>query len=298
MFDRYFHLTIPEGDISQAQLDGILSLAGNREGLVANFRALNERGLLGILLDRLEAYKQKIDLVHAVPFITALFDIGDELPKDRAGFITISPEMHANRIIYWYLKQEKDISKRGEILKEAMEATTGLYLPIMAASLEGNEEKRNKDPDAFNVSDADLEKLHQICVEKIEQAASSGKLATHPKMLNILYHWRDWGTPEKPCQWVKGLIDSKDGVLSFLTACLHRSTSQGMGDYVSKEHWRINLKTIEDFVSVDILEEKVAALSCENLSDDQKKAVKAFQKAIKRRQEERSDDDWRNDDDE
>ena len=59
VFDRYFHLTIPEGGISQAQLDGILSLAGNREGLVAEFRALNERGFLGVLLDRLEAYKQK-----------------------------------------------------------------------------------------------------------------------------------------------------------------------------------------------------------------------------------------------
>ena len=71
-----------------------------------------------------------------------------------------------------------------------------------------------------------------------------------------------------------------------------------MEDYVSQEHWRINLKTIEDFVSVDALERKVAELSCENLSDNQKTAVEAFQKAIKRRQEGRSDDDWRNDDDE
>jgi len=90
---------------------------------VAEFRALNERGLLGVLLDRLEAYKQKIDISNAVTFVTALFDIGDELPEDPGGFFTISPEMHANRIIYWYLKQEEDIGKRGEILKKAMNAT-------------------------------------------------------------------------------------------------------------------------------------------------------------------------------
>ena len=298
MFDRYFHLTIPEGDISQAQLDRILSLAGNHAGLVTEFRALNEGGLLGVLLDRLEAYKQKIDVSNAVTFVTALFDIGDELPDDRGGFFTISAEMHANRIIYWYLKQEEDIGKRGEILKKAMNATMGLYLPIIIASLDGNEEERKKDPDAFTVTDTDLEELHRICLKRIEQAVGSGALASHPKMLYILYRWREWKSPDSSRQWVEKLIDSGDGVLSFLTACLHRSTSHGMGDHVSQEHWRIKMKTVEDFVSVDILEEKVAALSCENLSDDQKKAVKAFQKAIKRQQEGRSDDDWRNDDDE
>lgn len=298
VFDRYFHLTIPEGDISQADLDRILALTGDRQGLVTEFRSRNKRALLGVALDRLEAYKEKLDLSHAVPFVTALFDVGDELPEERGGFFSISPEMHASRIIYWFLKQESAPGKRGAILKEAMRTSTGLYLPIMTASLEGNEEKRKKDPDAFNVTDADLEELHQICVEKIEQAANAGKLVTHPNMLAILYRWREWGSPEKPRQWVEGLIDSKAGALSFLTSCLHRSTSHGMGDHVSQEHWRINLTYVDDFVSADTLEKKVVALSLDDLIDKEKKAVKAFQKAIKRRREGKSDDDWRDDEDE
>ena len=124
VFNRYFHLTIPEGDISQADLDRILLLAGNPEGLVAEFRTLNERGLLGIALDRLEAYRQKIELSNATSFITALFDIGDELPEDRSGFFSISPEMHAHRIIHWCLKKEQDRNKRGDILKFRCEPRT------------------------------------------------------------------------------------------------------------------------------------------------------------------------------
>lgn len=298
VFDRYFHLAIPDGDISQAELDGALSLVGNREGLVAEFRALDKRGLLGVALDRLEAYKQKIDLQHGVPFITALFDIGDELPQERGGFFSISPEMHVSRIIYWYLKQELDIGRRGATLKEAMKATTGLYLPIMTASHESNEEKRKKDPEAFNVTDADLKELQQLCVEKIEQAAETGILATHSNMLSILYRWVEWRGADEPRQWIKSLIESPQGALSFLTACLHRSTSHGMGDYVSQEHWRINMKSVEDFVPVDTLEKKVVTLSLANLSKMETKAVKAFQKAIKRRQEGKSDDDWRDDEDE
>jgi predicted KAP-like P-loop ATPase len=298
VFDRYFHLTIPEGDISQAVLDRVLSLVSDREGLAAALRDLNKRNLLGVALDRLEAYKQQIDLEHAVSFVTALFDIGDELPKERGGFFSISPEMHSSRIIYWYLKQETDISKRGDILKEAMRTSTGLYLAIMTASLEGNEEKRKKDPDAFAVTDADLEQLHQICLEKIEQASDSGILASHSNMLSILYRWREWSSPDKPREWVEGLIASPAGVLSFLTASLHRSTSHGIRDYVSQEHWRINLRSVEDFVPVDTLEKKVAELSLDNLSEKQSKAVRAFQKSIKRHREGKSDDDWRDDEDE
>lgn len=298
VFDRYFHLTIPEGDISQAELDRILSLAGNREGLVTEFRTLNERGLLGVAMNRLEAYKQNIDLSHAVPFVTALFDIGDELPEARGGLFLISPDTHASRIIYWYLKQEKDIDRRGQILIKTMKETTGLYLPIrMISSLEDNKEKRKEDTDAVNVSDDDLSTLKQICVEKIEQAANSGFLANHPNLLYILYRWREWSSPNKPREWVKNLVESHDGVLSFLTACLHRSSSQGMGDYISQEHWRINIETVEDFISFDTLEEKAAGISCNSLNDKQKKAFEAFQKASKRRQADKSDDAWQDDED-
>lgn len=298
VFDRYFHLKIPEGDISQADLNRIRSLVADRDGLVAEFRALNKRGLLGVALDRLEAYKQQIDLMHAVSFITALFDIGDELPEERGGFFSISSEMHACRIIYWFLKQESMPEKRGAILKEAMRTSSGLYLPIMTASLESNEDKRKKDVDAFNVTDADLDELQQICVEKIEHAAASGILASHPQMLSILYRWREWSSPEKSREWVEGLIESRTGVLSFLTTFLQRSTSHGMGDYVTEEHWRIKLTNVEDFVSIDVLENKLEELSLDNLSDKEMKAVKAFQKAVKQRQESKSDHDWREDEDE
>lgn len=67
---------------------------------------------------------------------------------------------------------------------------------------------------------------------------------------------------------------------------------------VAQEQWLIKLKTIADYVPLDFLEKKVAELSLDNLSDKQKKAVKAFQKAIKRRLEGKSDDDWGDDTDE
>jgi hypothetical protein len=55
--------------------------------LVAELREFKKRGLLVTLLDRLESYKEKIDLEHIEAFITALFDIGDELPEGTSSFL-------------------------------------------------------------------------------------------------------------------------------------------------------------------------------------------------------------------
>jgi len=301
VFDRYFHLTIPQGDISQAELDRILSLVGDREGLVAEFRSLNERQLFGIALDRLEAYKEKVDIIHAVPFITAFFDIGDEFSEERGGVFSFpfSAEMHASRIIHWFLKKEQDPGKRGQILKEAMQASSGLYLPVMIVLHEGTEEKRESNPGAYLVTDADLKDLQQICLQKIEEAASSERLVNHPQVAGMLYCWREWGTPEKPKQWAQNLMKSTEGAIAFLTACLSRSTSQGIGDYVSEEHWRINLETVEQFVSVDALEKIVAGMSLDAHSEKAQQALKAFQRAIKRRREGKPDNDhWDHDEEE
>ena len=117
-------------------------------------------------------------------------------------------------------------------------------------------------------------------------------------MAAILYRWREWSSPDKPRKWVERLIELREGVLSFLTACLQRSTSQGIGDYTAQEQWRINLTSVEDFVSIEAIEKKVAELPLGDLSGKEKKAVEAFQKALKRRREGKSDDGWRDDEDE
>ncbi|MBI3949184.1 MAG: hypothetical protein HY314_01835 [Acidobacteria bacterium] len=71
-----------------------------------------------------------------------------------------------------------------------------------------------------------------------------------------------------------------------------------MGDYVARIHWRINLKSVEDFVPVDVLEKKIEQLALEGLGEKEQAAIHAFQTAMKRRREGEPDDSlWDNEDD-
>lgn len=290
IFDRYFHFAIPEGDISQAEIDQVLALVSDRKGMVHRLRKINERGVLGVLLDRLEDYKEEIDLRYATSFITALYDIGDELPDQPKGFFVIDTDMHACRIIYWYLKKEKDKQRPAQIIKEAILATTGLYLPVMHVSLESSERDQKAATGDNMVGDEDLKELQEICVEKIRKTAHNGNLRDHSKLLYLLYRWRQWALPEEPSRWVADLIRTDEGLLSFLTSVLQKRSGYGAGDYVAHETWWISLKTVEDFVPADSVAPRLAQLPLEGLSDKQRTAVEAFKRSLKRRQDGKGDD--------
>jgi predicted KAP-like P-loop ATPase len=292
IFDRFFYLAIPESDISHAELERILALAGDRAKLVAEFNVFSKRGLLEVVLNRLEAYKEQIDLKYAVPFITALFDIGEKLTDDAPGFFGMGSDMHASRIIFWCLKKEADAEKRANILKDALHATDGVYLPVMRIFDEDSKQKRKKDPSTYLVDENSLEELKRIGIDKIRKAAESGKLNTHPKMAPILYRWRDCTSAEEPARWVEKLIETREGVIAFLTAFLQRSKVHGMGDYTYRIRYSISLKNIEDFVPADVLRQKAEQVIIEDLSKEQQKAFSVFQKALKRKEEGEADSDW------
>jgi len=290
VFDRYFQFAVPEGDLSQAELDRILSLVRDRNALASELRALGERGLLATALDRLEAYKERVPLEHAEAFITALFDIGDEFPDRTGGFFDIGPDMHASRIIYWYLRREQDQQRREQVLENAVQKTRGLYLPVMKVSLESDKEARQKDPKTTLVGEERIEILKKICVDKIREAAANGRLAGHPKLAYLLYRWRDWAVPDEPRAWVADQIKSRDELLSMLKGFTQRSTSTGVGDYVSRVRWYIPLKSLEDFVKAEDVEEELTNLSLDGLGEEEERAVHEFKKAMKRRRAGKSDD--------
>jgi predicted KAP-like P-loop ATPase len=296
-FDRYFHFTIPEGDLSQAELEMILSLTSDRQGLVAELQSLKKRGLLEVALDRLEAYKQEIDLKDAEAFVTAIFDIGDDLHTARASFFELQADMHAIRIIHWYLKQENDPARRAEILKRTMTLTTGLYLPVMNTSLEERRKDRQQNADAYLVSDEAFQDLKQICLEKIKAAARNGTLQDHPSLLYILYRWGEGGPPEEPKKWVENLISTSDGLFQFLKACVQQGSASGASDYAPRIYRYMRLQSVKDFVDPELVEQKVKQINLEGLSEDNTEAIRAFQRALKRRREGKSDDDWAREDD-
>ncbi len=298
IFGRYFSFSFPEGDIPQPEFDRLLSLVGDREGMVQELRALGQRQLLGVAVDRLEAWKEKIDMKYAIPFVTAMLDIGDELPEGSGSFFFIEPEMHVSRIIHWFLLQEKEVAKRGAILTAATEQTNGIFMPIRMVSGEEDGKSRKERPEHNLVEETQLLALKGICLKKIRDAAASQRLAKNRHLAFILFRWREWTGEQEPKQWVNNLVATPDGLLDLLVGFTQRSASQTMGSYASRIHWRISLKDLELFVSVEELQQRVEQIAIDGLHERQQLAVQALKKALKRRAQGKPDDSWARDNEE
>ena len=134
LFDRYFALLVPKGDVPQSWIDRLIGVAGDRTAMLEELSRLRESGRLDQAMSRLESYASEIDMGVALPFVTALMDIGDSLQRHGPSLFDIRPDMTTYFIIYNYLTREKDSKARGRILIGAIQATEGLFLPVKVVS--------------------------------------------------------------------------------------------------------------------------------------------------------------------
>jgi predicted KAP-like P-loop ATPase len=288
IFDRYFHFSILEGDISQARIDALLAASGNRDALREQLLVLDSEKLLEVAIDRLDAYKEAIPVQHALPFIEALFDIGDRLSESSQGIFELSPMMHGSRITRWYLKLLSSPDERATVLKEAIEATEGLALPIHFVMIQQQADEKADQVEGVFVSSSDLDELKRICVKKIERAASSGRLVDSPHLIYILYRWRGWSSADDVRKWCDRVLDEDGGVLKLLKAFTLRSI-QVTGDHIQHESWYVRLKYLEDFVSLEKVDERLEKLSTGSMTPDEIRAVTAYREAGARRKQGKKD---------
>lgn len=294
VFSRYFQLAIPVDDISQSELENLIELSSDRDGLVNALNALKERGLLKSALSQLDAYKQDVLIEHSGTFVPALMDIGDTVEDKSIGFLGIGAHTHLVRIVLWYLRQEESVETRGKLLLTAFSKSTGLS--IMASILSG-EINRRKDTgkEALLLTDDDtLETAKSALVEKIASAAKNdpGTFLQHEYLAQLLYIWREWGEAEKAPYWVKENVVSPDHLLVFLDSFTSQVTSQGFGDYTAQIKYRINLGSVEAYIPLETIHTLHSMISKEELNERQQQIFDALNNAIDRREKGNADDAW------
>lgn len=280
IFPRYFQFSIPEGEISQSDLDVIISLSSNRSGLVEKLTSFDSEHLKNAL-SQLDSYKQDIPLENSDSFVTALMDIGDTTSAESIGFTGLGAHMHLSRIVLWYLRQENSVEDRGAKLLSAFSKTEGLS--VMAHLLAG-EDSRRENPDKADLlltTDTIFEQTKNIFVEKISTLANENptELLSNIHLPRLLYRWGEWGSLERVRTWIEAEIRNFDDLMIFLNGFCSRSTSQGDGDYVVSVKRTIRLEDIDNFYSSEKVSQLISGMDKNNLSNNNKDIVEAFKNA-------------------
>lgn len=285
IFDNFFRLSIPKGEISHEEIKTILSLGNNLDAFAEALLGLNKDGRITRFLERLGDYTESgIPEKNVEPIITVLMDIGDLFPQDESYYFGTDNRWRITGLCYQLSHRFSTHEKRFTILRNAIKkGTRSLYTIVHEVSVLGGEHgkytsKKNLKPEEERTVDASrLEKLEKLALQKIRIWAEDRRLAKHRDLAYILFRWRDWAKKAEPLQFVNKMMEKDGGLIDFITGFLSKSTSQGVSDYVRRIHWRID-KSIEKFVDLKKLSQRIKGISSASnfrqLDDRKKLAIK------------------------
>lgn len=251
-FDSYFTL-FPGGDeeeLSQYEIEEILSRTDSEEEFEKIVRTYIEKGKIRKVLQRFQDFtndQQRIAQKNFPNIIKTLFNISDDLPKEKLGMLDFGVDIDSMRIIYQLLKQIDDKDVSFVLLRDTIKSSKGLFGPIQKISFESPGKENSKDPNELLISEGRIEELQNLCVEKILDFGSD-QLFKHSEFPYILYRWKEWDKQERWRDFIKDIIADNVKTIFFISKFITEIKSQTIGDYGVSRNKKLNYESLSDLL--------------------------------------------------
>ncbi len=250
-FGNYFYLSLPEGEISQQEMDRIIKVSGNSAELENILEGLVKDGRIRRCLERLPEFIDAIPSENVYSFILAFYSKSDRISRERGSDLDFGPEIEIVRLAYHLIKKLPE-AERAEVLKKLIKNSLSVDAPAHFISIE--KENSQKHPEDKLVSDTELEELTKLVLKKIRAFAKNGKLVQAPGLAYLLYRWRDWESIVVPKKYVDQLTENAKGVVALLKGFTGQSISRG------KRQYRLSFKDLKEMIDLKALKDKVTKL--------------------------------------
>ncbi len=285
-FDRYFYLSISKGEVTEAELQTIVSVALDRDTFLRRLQTLIDDGKIRRFLERFEDYLPEL-AEEAVPtVINALIDVGDLLPHHAERMLDINPQQHIARIIYLLITRNPDKGQRAVIAKELANSCSGLTTLIRWVVVIEPEEERDSAATPVGedlLEPSDFMQLREIVLNRIRSEAKNGTLSKRPILGMILFRWRDWANISEPKEYVSEPVKTDDGLLDFLVGHMTVVLSTGVGKYTTRRRYHIDQNNISQFIGPESLADRVERIKSDKrheLYQEQREAIDAFLNSV------------------
>jgi predicted KAP-like P-loop ATPase len=288
VFDIYFKLHLPAGEISNTYMKEILLFADDFEAFRDMFVSMINDGKVTLFLNRLDDYiAEERVLNNPSNIIAVLADFGEMFPKAKDIFL-FGATGQAASLIYRLLRELKDPRCRFETIKSAMvQSSNGLIVLVRFISIMNGifgryaREEEALPEDKRLISEDELDILQQMVVTRIEQWVIAGKLLNHNEFITILYNWKDWQANKGDVErYVSELIEADENLIEFLNKFNVMSTVQNLSDHVAQKVWRLDMKGLGKFISIDRIEPRVRKIfqskDFEDMENKKKLSIRNF----------------------
>ena len=262
IFPAYFSMSVPEGSISNTEMQAFLALSANEQAfadkLLEIATQIRPDGTTRVrpFLERLQDYTSTtVTVEQARSIITSLLLIGDRLikPEDEpTQMFEFGTDMYISRVIYQLLLR-LDEEERFDLFHAAIQKSESLSTVVSEVSLLERSSEREAKPGGELISEAHEASLKAQALLKIQDAAKDGTLKFAQGLLLLLHRWKEWGEIKEARAWVRQNTESDDELVEFLEKTKNKTITTGGGDAFTRVSYRIDLSQIGPFFDVEEL---------------------------------------------
>lgn len=308
-FDTYFQFSLSDEALSVDRIDELVERAGDRDFIQTALReaALVRRrtgtSMVPVLLDEMNTHAPRVIREHVQPFISALFEIHDEIDLDvdqERGMMAVANTTYRYHWLIRRLTGDRfTLDERTELYLAATENASLGWLVDFVSSAHGDYHGRDngprRDEDCLVREDA-VVLLVERALSAIRAAAADQSLTHHKELIYILYRWRDFlDAPDEPRAFTDALLDDDDALVVLAGQFTSESWSQslgltGLGDRVSQRHVRAQIDEESDIIDVPRFRSVLERLQASgDLDEASQETVDGFLAAWDRRRSGRDD---------
>ncbi len=193
--------------------------------------------------------------------LAVLWELEKQIDDGREAVFDLDDiDTQVLRFAYHTLKQLPSTNRK-TLLANLIQGCQNLYYPVhLIAVLRQGVEKEIQRGETAILTDGELKELEQILVEKIKTAATNNTLKDEKNLALILYRWREWESADAVSTYIRGLISTRDGLLTFLKSFVSKVLSTG-GNYND-----MNPDSISGLYSIEEVKSLVNAIPEEDIA--------------------------------
>lgn len=310
-FDTYFRMSIGNETISINEIEDFISHAGDKEYVKSSFKKAlqiirkNGRPNIPLLFDELNVHAQKIEKGKFQSLISAIFEIADDIYRDEdrelGGFSRGDNYLRIHWLIRKLTFDRCDLNERNAIFIAACKkAQIGWLINFTSSAIEDHYPGEGKEPEPTEkclILKGNVSELKQHSIKCIESSAEAGNLINHPRLLYILFRWRDFleDNSARVKEWANEQLKNDVSVSLLARAFTSESWSQGMGmfglgDRVAIRNVRASVDSLGSIIDVAEFRRRLEEIEKNNNFDKSHKEFVLVFLEVWRKQE--TGDDW------
>jgi hypothetical protein len=200
-------------------------------------------------LERLPEFIDGIPSENVENFVLTVYNISDQISRERKGDLDFGIEMDLVRLGYNLLKKLPP-EKRYDVAENIFKSSLSVESPTHFIAIEKDSHEKGKEDTLLTTDETD--KLIALVVQKIKEYSKNKKLDISTGLGYILYRWKNWGVETETKDYVENLIKTPKGASLFIKAF----SAHTLG--TAKKQFRVGFKEIKDFVDLALLKETIS----------------------------------------